>query len=175
MIRCTVVSSSITMAESNMSCLPFTSAKFLLHQYKKYDSDKVHGGGGLQRNTTLCDKVCQWLAASRWVSVVYTINKSDRHDITQILLKMALNTINLTNDWNTELSIQKQFVIAVHGRFSCNVSGLILLKHLPYFYLLITGFVTFSPFILAHNVIVFLSFGTFFTYTVTICHYKSVA
>jgi hypothetical protein len=49
-------------------------------------------------DTTLCDKVCQWLVARRWLSPgtpVYSTNKSDRHDITEILLKVALNTITL--------------------------------------------------------------------------------
>ena len=44
----------------------------------------------------LCNKVCQWLAAGRWFSPgspVSSINKTDRHDITEILLKVALNTI----------------------------------------------------------------------------------
>ena len=48
-------------------------------------------------DTTLCDKVCQWLATCRWFSVgtpVIHTNKTDRHDITEILLKVALNTIN---------------------------------------------------------------------------------
>jgi hypothetical protein len=47
--------------------------------------------------TTLCDKVCQWLAASLWFSLdtpVSFINKTDCHDITAIVLKVALNTIN---------------------------------------------------------------------------------
>jgi hypothetical protein len=46
---------------------------------------------------TLCDKVCQWLAVGRWFSVgtpVSSTNKTDRHDIAEILLKVALNTIN---------------------------------------------------------------------------------
>jgi hypothetical protein len=50
-------------------------------------------------NTTLCDKVSQRLAEGWWfysVSPVSSINKTDRHDITEILLKMALNTITLT-------------------------------------------------------------------------------
>ena len=41
-------------------------------------------------------KVCQWLAAGRWFSPgtpVTSTNKTDRHDITEILLKMACNTI----------------------------------------------------------------------------------
>jgi hypothetical protein len=44
-------------------------------------------------DTTLCDKVCHWLPTFRWVSPVSSINKTDRHDITEILLKVALNTI----------------------------------------------------------------------------------
>ena len=46
-----------------------------------------------------CDKVCQWLAAGWWFSPgtpVSSTNKIDRHDITEILLKVALNTITLT-------------------------------------------------------------------------------
>ena len=49
------------------------------------------------RCTTLCDKVCQWLATDRWLSpdtpVSFT-NKIDRHDITELLLKVALNIMN---------------------------------------------------------------------------------
>ena len=44
----------------------------------------------------LCDKVCQWLAARRWFSLgtpVSSTNKIDRHDITEIVLKVALKTI----------------------------------------------------------------------------------
>ena len=49
-------------------------------------------------DTTLCDKACQWLAAGRWFSPgtpVSSTNKTDIHDITEMLLKVALNTINL--------------------------------------------------------------------------------
>jgi hypothetical protein len=51
-------------------------------------------------DTTLCDQVCQWLATDRWFSPgtpVSSINKTDRHDITEILLKVVLNTIKPTN------------------------------------------------------------------------------
>ena len=51
-------------------------------------------------NTTLCDKVCQWLAASQWFSLrtqISSTNKTDRHDITEILLKVALITITLNS------------------------------------------------------------------------------
>ena len=45
--------------------------------------------------TTLCDKLCQSLAAGQWFSPVSSTNKTDHHDITEILLNMALNTITL--------------------------------------------------------------------------------
>jgi hypothetical protein len=44
-------------------------------------------------NTKLVLNVCQWLAAGRWFSPVSSNNKTDRHNITEILLKVALNTI----------------------------------------------------------------------------------
>ena len=44
---------------------------------------------------TLCDKVCQWLVTGWWFSPVSSSNKTDRDDITEILLKVALNTITL--------------------------------------------------------------------------------
>jgi len=49
--------------------------------------------------TTLCDKVCQWLPTGRWFSpgtLVSSTNETDRHVITEILLKVALNTIKQT-------------------------------------------------------------------------------
>ena len=48
-------------------------------------------------DTTLFDQVCRLLATDRWFSPgtpVSLTNKTDRHDITEILLKVALNTIN---------------------------------------------------------------------------------
>ena len=48
--------------------------------------------------TTLCDKVCQWLATGQWFSPISFINKTDHRDITEILLKVALNTITLTSN-----------------------------------------------------------------------------
>ena len=46
-------------------------------------------------NTPLCGKVCQWLAEGRCFSPVSSTNKADRHDIADILLEVALNTITL--------------------------------------------------------------------------------
>jgi len=43
--------------------------------------------------------VCQWLAADLWFSSgtpISHINKTVRHDITEILLKVTLNTITIT-------------------------------------------------------------------------------
>jgi hypothetical protein len=47
-------------------------------------------------NTTLCDKVCQGLSTDQWFSPgtqVSSTNKTDCQDITEIWLKVALNTI----------------------------------------------------------------------------------
>jgi hypothetical protein len=52
------------------------------------------------RCTTLFDKVSPRLATGRWFSPgppVSSTNKTDRHDITEILLKVALSTIKHTN------------------------------------------------------------------------------
>ena len=49
--------------------------------------------------TTLCYKICQCLATGHWFSPgtpVSSTNTTDHHDITEILLKVALNTITLT-------------------------------------------------------------------------------
>jgi len=45
------------------------------------------------------DKVCQWLATGQWFSpgpLVSSTNKTDCHDIIEILLKVALSTIKPT-------------------------------------------------------------------------------
>jgi heme/copper-type cytochrome/quinol oxidase subunit 4 len=50
-------------------------------------------------DTTLCDKVWQWLPVGLWFSPrtsVSSTNKTNRHYIIDIVLKVALNTITLT-------------------------------------------------------------------------------
>jgi hypothetical protein len=50
-------------------------------------------------DTTLCDKVCQWLSGGQWFSLgtpVSSTNKTDCHDRTEILLKVALKATTLT-------------------------------------------------------------------------------
>ena len=58
-------------------------------------------------NIILCDKVCQWLATGQWFSLdtpVSSTNKTDHHDITEILVKVALNTITVNPNkyWNVK-------------------------------------------------------------------------
>ena len=73
-----------------------TCAISVYHQY--CCEFKIHSWRGVL-DTTLCDKVCQWLAAgglfSPGISVSST-NKTDHHDIAEILLKVALSTIMIT-------------------------------------------------------------------------------
>ena len=49
---------------------------------------------------TLCDKNCQWLATSRWLSPgrpVSSTNIIEYHNITEMFLTVALNTIKQIN------------------------------------------------------------------------------
>jgi len=69
---------------------------YTISTYHNYRCEfETHSG-----DTTLFDKVWQWLMAGRWFTpgtLISSTNKTDRHDITEILLKEALNTINETN------------------------------------------------------------------------------
>jgi hypothetical protein len=50
-------------------------------------------------NTSLCGEICQLLPAGRLSSVGNSasfINSTDHHDVTEIVLKVALSTITLT-------------------------------------------------------------------------------
>jgi hypothetical protein len=60
----------------------------------------MSGGGTGVHDTTLCDNVCQWLAAGPSFfpgTPVSSTNNTDRHVIAEILLKVTLNTIKQTN------------------------------------------------------------------------------
>jgi len=64
-------------------------------------------------DTTLCDKVCQWLAAGGVFfpgTPVSSTNKIDRHDITEILLKAALNTITIYTTINSVKEIMQELL-----------------------------------------------------------------
>ena len=64
---------------------------------KVVNFNPAHGEGVL--DTTLCDKACQWLTTGQWFSPgppISPTNKTDRHDITEILF----NTITLTQHFH---------------------------------------------------------------------------
>jgi len=66
------------------------------HKHCEFESRSWRG----VLDTTLCDKVCQSLVLGGWFSPgtpVSSTNKTDLHDITEILLKVALNTITQLN------------------------------------------------------------------------------
>jgi hypothetical protein len=51
---------------------------------------------GYTTTYALCGKDCQWLEARQWFSQgtpVSSTNKTDRRDIAEIFLKVALNTL----------------------------------------------------------------------------------
>ena len=61
------------------------------------------------RCTILCDKVCQWIVTGWWFSPgppVSSTNKTESQDITEILLKVALNSIKETNNSNSDEILQ---------------------------------------------------------------------
>ena len=64
---------------------------------------------------TLCDKIRQWLETGQWFSLgtpVSSTNETDCHDITEILLKVALNT--KPNQTETKLSMTQFWDLFVH-------------------------------------------------------------
>jgi hypothetical protein len=64
-------------------------------------------------DTTSCGKVCQWLPTGRWFSPgtpVSSTNNTELHDITEIWLKVALNTITQTI-FSAIITQDKQFGI----------------------------------------------------------------
>jgi hypothetical protein len=96
-------------------------------------------------DTTLCDKVCQWLATGRWFSLGPPVfsNKDDCHDITEILLKVALSTIKQTSKkkknfpdifWNNasicDINICVNYSAIVYRRYLLNLSH--IQNHLKY-------------------------------------------
>jgi hypothetical protein len=60
---------------------------------------------GCTRLATVSDKVYRLLAQGRWVSPGTPVSYTSRHDIAEILLKMALNTINQINQIKSMVNI----------------------------------------------------------------------
>jgi hypothetical protein len=79
---------SLVVGLSNNSYKPITNMAWVRFvNYKK----------GCTQLTAASDKVYQLLAHGRWFSLgtpASSITKTGRHDIVEILLKVALNTIN---------------------------------------------------------------------------------
>ena len=72
-----------------------TTCAFSAYHHKSCEFEPCSWRGML--DTTLCDSLSV-TATGQWFSpgtAVSDTNKTDRHDITEILLKVALNTINL--------------------------------------------------------------------------------
>ena len=71
------------------------------HMFQSILIKKNDSGSVLDTTFRLCDKVCQWLATRQWFSPdtsgtsIFSTNKTNRHDITDLLLKVALNIITL--------------------------------------------------------------------------------
>jgi hypothetical protein len=61
-------------------------------------------------DTTLCNKVCQWLGSRQRFSPVSSNNKTEYHDITEKLMKVALNSIIIT----LESSRNIVFICTIH-------------------------------------------------------------
>jgi hypothetical protein len=90
-------------------------------------------------NTTLCDKVCQWLAAGQWFSpgsLVSSISKTNCHDITEILLKVALSTITLTLKLSSDFLLGSNiYKIVLYFYLKFFLLSIALCRTVLYFYL----------------------------------------
>jgi hypothetical protein len=60
------------------------------YHYKSCEFESHSWQGVL--DTTLCDKVCQRLVTGQWFSLGSPVAATNKTDITEILLKVALNT-----------------------------------------------------------------------------------
>ena len=106
-----------------------TTCAISAYQHKRCEFEPHSWWGVL--DTTLCGKVCQWLATGLWFSPgtpISSTNKTDRHDITKILLKVA----SKINRWFIKNGFAKQYsnIIKLFQRksFWCRINVYILLK-----------------------------------------------
>ena len=76
---------------------------YLCNQYKSSscELEPVHGEVHSIQHYVI--KFISDFATGRWFSPVSSTNKTDRHDITETLLKVALNTINSTFNCGLEI------------------------------------------------------------------------
>jgi hypothetical protein len=78
---------------------------------------------------TLCDKVCQWLATGLWFSLVTLVsstNKTDHHDITEILLKVVLSTIILTLSLIHKQTLKEEYWVDIYQELVYTYNNLYL-------------------------------------------------
>ena len=73
------------------------------------------------RCTTLCDKVCQWLAWFTPGTPDSSTNKTDCHDITEILFKEALSTIKQTNKHTFKYYVSRRLDLYMPNFFDRNI------------------------------------------------------
>ena len=66
--------------------------------------------------STLCDKVCQWLGFLQ-ILLISATNKTDCHDITEKLLKVALNTINQPTKQLKKTQSKDWFSFSLYDKF----------------------------------------------------------
>ena len=100
--------------------------------HQKYCEFDSHSWRGVLE-TTLCDKIWQWLAAGQWFSPgtpVSSTSKTDCHDITEILLKMVLNTITIDSTIVMSVKIFESTLVSesVNSALLMLMDSLILLK-----------------------------------------------
>jgi hypothetical protein len=89
-------------------------------------------------NTTFCNKVCQWLAAGQWFSLgtlVSVTYKTDHHDITEILLKVALKHHYPNPQLALVVSYCKQDYLSISTCSTCILLPTRLYIYLNLFYL----------------------------------------
>ena len=87
-------------------------------------------------DTTICETLCYWLATGWWFSPVSSTNKTDCHDITEILLmKVVLNSINqptLSFKFRISLLLQWTAVVFMVKYFVEFTSHWLLIGHLKH-------------------------------------------
>ena len=76
-------------------------------------------------DTTSCDNVFQWLAAGRWFppgTPVSSSNKTDCHNIAEILLKVTLKTLN-----HKPRLLSNKYLVVFHDFLFYNIAEILLM------------------------------------------------
>jgi hypothetical protein len=96
---------------SNKTNWSFKTLSKTIYRNVSFDKEQFRSWRGVL-DTTVCDDVCQWLATCLWYSLCTSPSSTNKiycHDITEILLTVALSiiTITITRVWvcmfNTDL------------------------------------------------------------------------